>query len=170
MFKAMSAMLALAVSLAIVGSLAAAEKPKRPEGPRGWQPGFERIEMMVKDLNLTDEQKAKVAELKKEYTPKFKEAVDTLDGILAPEQKKARDDAMKTARDAGKRGREVFQAGVDAMKLTDEQKTKRDDAFKALQAVGKEAREKVVALLTPEQKEKLKEAREKMRNRSRQID
>ena len=73
MLKAVSTVLALVVSLMVVGTLAAQQQRHR-EGFRGGQPGFDRIEAMVKDLKLTDDQKAKVTELKKEYEPKFKEA------------------------------------------------------------------------------------------------
>jgi|WetSurMetagenome_2_1015567.scaffolds.fasta_scaffold590894_2 Spy/CpxP family protein refolding chaperone len=161
MLKAVSTVLVLAVSLIVVDSLAAQERHR--EGPRGGQGGWERIEAMVKNLNLTEEQKAKVAELKKEYAPKFKEATAKVEAIATAEQKKARDEAVKAAKAAGKKGPEVMEAARDAMKLTDEQKTKMQEGWKAMQTLGKEARDKVVSILTPEQKEQLKKAREERR-------
>ena len=157
MLKAVTSVLALVVSLVIVGNLSAQENT-RPMGRRGGQSLLERIEK-IKGLNLTDDQKSKLADLKKEYAPKVKEAAGKVEGVITDEQKKARDEAMKTARDAGKKGREVFEAGTAAMKLTDEQKTKLADARKAMETLTKEIREKVTSLLTPEQKEILKKAR-----------
>jgi Spy/CpxP family protein refolding chaperone len=161
MLKAVSTVLVLAVSLVVVDSLAAQQRHR--EGPRPGQGGWDRIEAMVKNLKLTDEQKTKVAELKKEYEPKFKEALAKVEAVTTAEQKKARDEAAKAARTAGKRGQEVMVAGRDAMKLTDEQKTKLQDGWKAMQTLGKEAHDKVMGLLTPEQKDQLKKAREERR-------
>ena len=75
MLKAVSTVLAVVVSLAIVGNFAAAQERLAAKGPRGGQSYFDRIEK-IKGLNLTDDQKAKIAELKKEYAPKLKEISD----------------------------------------------------------------------------------------------
>ena len=52
---------------------------------------------------------------------------------------------------------------TQAMKLTDEQKAKMAEGRKAMGELTKEIREKVTKLLTPEQQEVLKKARENMR-------
>jgi Spy/CpxP family protein refolding chaperone len=165
MLKMVSAALASLVSLVLLGNCAVAQPPQPPHGgPRGNQSIFERIEK-VKGLNLTDDQKSKIAELKKEYEPKLKEARAKLEGVTTAEQKQARDKAVKEARDAGKRGREVFEAGTEAQKLTEEQKTKLGAAWKALGDLNKDVHGKVMNLLTPDQKELLKKAREERRSR-----
>ena len=107
---------------------------------------IDRVER-VKDLNLTDDQKAKLAELKKEYAPKLKAAHRQFDNVLTADQKKARDDAIKAARDAGKSRREVFQAGTAAVKLTDAQKAKMAEGRKAMEALNKEIIDKVNSAL-----------------------
>jgi len=142
-----SILLALAVSLAFIGKLSAADqtaptaKPQHHEdGPWG----------AFKDLNLTDAQKAKVRELGKEYGPKFKAAADS---VLTADQKKVRDSALKAAKDAGKKGPEVLQAVGAAMKLTDAQKAKMKAA---VEPVAKAFRERMKAILTPAQQEQLK--------------
>ncbi len=145
--RVVSVVLALAVSLVFIGTLSAADQ-KGPtakaehqgNGPWG----------MFKGLNLTDAQKAKVEELRKGYEPKFKAA---LDSVLTADQKKARDAAVKAAKDAGKKGPRVFEAARAAVKLTDAQKAKMKEAVKPL---AKEFREKVKAILTPAQQEQLK--------------
>ena len=113
---------------------------------------------LPKEITLTDEQKTKVAELEKEYAPKMKELREKLDKVMTEEQKKARLEVMKEAREKGKEGRkgkELQQAIKDAMKLSEEQQENYDEANKKLVALQLEIREKVKPLLTDEQKEKL---------------
>ena len=98
--------------------------------------------------------------MKKEYEPKFKAAAEGMKDILTADQKKAREDAMKAARDAGKKGRDVFEAAKDAVKLTDDQKAKLKASSEQMQKVGKEIHEKIDSILTADQKEILKKARE----------
>ena len=147
-----ASVLALAMAFAIVGKLSADEKACSTTKP---QPHTVAAWDMLKGLNLTDEQQAKVKELKKEYRPKFKAAIDS---ALTADQKKARDDAMKTAKAESKKGHELWQAVRQAVKLTDEQKAKLKEAIKPLH---KELHEKIVAILTPEQQSQLKERCEK---------
>jgi Spy/CpxP family protein refolding chaperone len=161
MLKAASIVLALVASLILVDSLSAQQNGRGP-GRRGRGTMIDRVER-VKDLNLTDDQKAKLAELKKQYDPKLKELNAKLDGVLTAEQKKARDDAFKAARDAGKRpDRETIQA---AMKLTDAQKAELAKGRKAVDALNKEISDKVTKLLTTEQQDVLKKARGNRGNR-----
>jgi Spy/CpxP family protein refolding chaperone len=164
--RVVSTVLALAVSLAVVGSLFAQEKGKK--GPReGKRPGgaIERIDGMVKNLNLTDDQKAKLEEIKKEYGPKLKEAGQKMETILTPEQKKARQEAAKAAKQAGKSREEVQKEAQAAMNVTDEQKAKMADARKAIGALQKEVHEKVMSILTPEQKAQLEQVNKERKHR-----
>jgi len=154
MFKVASTVLALVVSLVLVDSLSAQQKG-RPQGRHGGWSVIDRVEK-VKDLKLTDDQKSKLAELKKQYAPKTKELTGKLDSVLTADQKKARDEAMKAARASGKRpDRQSIQA---AMKLTDAQKVKMADGRKAMVALNKEITGKVNKLLTTEQQDVLKKA------------
>jgi Spy/CpxP family protein refolding chaperone len=122
---------------------------------------IDRVER-IPGINLTDDQKSKLADLKKEYAPKQKEIADKLAAVPTAEQKKARDEAIKEARDAGTRpDREAIQA---AMKLTDAQKAEMTKLRKAQSDLDKEITDKVTKLLTPEQQETLKKARESRGN------
>lgn len=163
MLRVASTVLALVVALMIAGNLSAAEQKRRHDGPRGGQSGVDRVDMMLKGLTLSDEQKTKIDAVKKEYAPKFKENGEKFDGILTAEQKKARKDAVDAAKAAGKGRREIWEAGTAAVKLTDEQKAKMAEAMKAMQPVQKEFREKIMSVLTPEQKEQVKKNRESRR-------
>jgi Spy/CpxP family protein refolding chaperone len=156
--RVVSMALALIASLVIVGNLSAAEEKRGPEGRRPGGPMMEQWDML-KEVSLTDDQKVKVEEVKKEYGPKLKEARQKMDGILTEDQKKARTEAMKAARAAGKDRQEARKEVEAAVKLTDDQKAKMAEAKKGVDTLRKEAREKILALLTPEQKEQLKKER-----------
>jgi Spy/CpxP family protein refolding chaperone len=165
MFKAVTTALVLGMSLAFVADLSAAKKERRHNGPPGGQPNFSRIDMMLRGLTLTEEQKTKVAELKKVYDPKLKENRTKFEGLMTDEQKKASREAMDKAKADGKKGKDIWEAGQAAAKFTPEQKAKLDEARKASQVLEKELHEKVVSILTPEQKEQLKKAREEMKKK-----
>ena len=159
--RVVTTVLALAVSLVMVGKLMAADKacpatkPQRHAMAGPWD--------VVKDLNLTSDQKTAVEALKKEYGPKLKEVHQKVEGILTPEQKKARAEALKAANAAGKKGPDLHKAVVAAVKLTDDQKSQMDAARKDVQALQKEVRGKLMAILTPEQKNQLKQQMQKHR-------
>jgi Spy/CpxP family protein refolding chaperone len=155
--RTISTVLVATISLAIVGTLAAAEQGKGAKGKRSnaSAPG---IFFFVLKLDLTADQKAKVAELQKEYGPKLQEGFQKQQDLLTDEQRKAQQDATKAARDAGKSETEARAAGQAAVKLTDDQKAKRAEMQKEMAPLMKEAREKVTALLTPEQQEKLQKS------------
>jgi Spy/CpxP family protein refolding chaperone len=153
----LTGVLALAVSLLVVSQVMAQERP--PRGPRGPRPMMmiDRIERM-EALNLTADQKTKLETLKKELGPKAKEAAEKMEGVLTAEQKKARGEAIAEARKARKSPEETRKAAQDAVKLTDEQKKAQGEARKAFDALQKNMREKVMAVLTAEQKETLRKA------------
>jgi Spy/CpxP family protein refolding chaperone len=104
------------------------------------------------ELDLTDAEIAKFAEIRKECHPRIVKAMEGLKGILSDDQRKAREGALE----AGKPRREVL-AGLN---LTEEQKEK-------VMAVGKEVRslvhdelEKMRDVLTEGQREQLQEFKE----------
>jgi len=155
--KFVCTVVALAVSLGMVSNLMAADGPRR--GPGGGQ--FNLIDMIVRGLELTDAQKAKIEDLKKTEGPKLREAMEKARDILSEDQRTAQREAMSAAREAGKTPEEAREAGLKAAKPTDEQKKKLDE----VQAVQKAVREKVEAVLTPEQKEQAKKRAAEFRGR-----
>jgi hypothetical protein len=146
------AMLALALVVACP-ALAADKKGKAKKEPPC--PADQRITRWTEGMQITDAQKATFAELKKEYGPKLMEAMKKMP-VLTAEQNKAKADAQKAAKDAGKKPAEIMAAANAAVKLTDEQKAAQAEARKALAPLEKELREKVTAALTDAQKEELK--------------
>lgn len=165
--RALGGVVALAAALLAAGNLwAAEEKSKRgPEGrpPRG--PAVGQFTEMLKGINLNDEQKAKLDELKNYYGPKIKDLRQQHENILTEEQKKTRAEAVKAAREAGKKGEEIRKEAQAAMKITDEQKAQMEKTEKQTRSLRAEIREKVLAILTPEQKAELKKRHEHRKER-----
>jgi Spy/CpxP family protein refolding chaperone len=145
----------LGVALLIASPLFAAEKKEKKKAPPKC-PAADRIERWTQGIDVTAEQKAKFAEIAKEFGPKLMECMKKMD-VMTPEQKKAAAEARKQAKADGKTDKEAAQAGVEAAKLTDEQKEKQAEARKAMQPLEKELRAKVMDVLTPEQQAKAKE-------------
>jgi Spy/CpxP family protein refolding chaperone len=168
--KTVRAVLAVVVCVAMVGTLAAAEgrKPggRGQGGPgRGFGDPTARIDALVRDLDLTDAQKAKIEELKKEFGPKLKAGQEKQDSILTEEQKKARAEAFRKARESGEGFRNMRETIEKALNLTDAQKKDMEAARKASEELNKALMDKVESVLTPEQKEKLEKARQERRQR-----
>ncbi len=121
--------------------------------------------LLLQSLNLTDEQKAKVEDVKKEFAPKAAEIAKKRDAVFTEENKKARAEAEKAAKDAGKNPREVAQAVREAVKLTDEQKAKMAELRKEEGALMTQRMDKIKAILTAEQKEQLEKRIEEFKSK-----
>jgi Spy/CpxP family protein refolding chaperone len=113
----------------------------------------------LKDLDLTDGEMTQIADIRKEYRPQVVKAMKGLEGLLNDDQKKAREDGLK----AGKKRSEVW----TSLKLTDDQKEKATAVAKEVAGIVREELEKINAVLTGEQKEKLLELKEERRERVR---
>jgi len=152
----------LALALLIAYPLLAGEAEKKGKGEKKPPacPAAQRVEGIVKTLTLTDEQNTKLDAIKKEFGPKLMEAMKKVADILTPEQKKARAEATKKAQEAGKKGKDLWQAVDAAVVLTDEQKPKMSEAKKEVDSLGKELHDKVMSVLTEEQRAKLKKPQE----------
>jgi len=111
------------------------------------------------ELDLTDAEVAKIADIRKEYHPKVVKAMESLKGILNDDQKKAREEALKD----GKKRKEV----IESLKLTDEQKEKMEAVGKELRSLVHEEMTQMRDVLTEGQKEKLDEFKEERKERVR---
>jgi hypothetical protein len=146
-----SVALLVAVALADDDQDAKQKKAKK----RGENPAVAKVFAVPEGITLDEEQKAKLAEIKKEFGAKVEEAFKKRDAVLTEEQIKARAEANKAAKAAGKKGKEA-QADVDAaMKLTDEQKKKMADSQKEIRDLQTKVRDKLTSILNDEQKAKL---------------
>ena len=114
-----------------------------------------------KSIELTAEQKTKLDALNKEFGPKLAECRKKQAGIITADQKKARAEAMKKAKADGKKGKELRAAVNAALAITADQKTKQAETKKAMAALNKQIKTQFAALLTDEQKAKLKGGKKK---------
>jgi Spy/CpxP family protein refolding chaperone len=113
----------------------------------------------LRDLDLTEDEMAKIQDIRKECRPKIVKAMEGLKGILTDEQKKAREEGLK----AGKKRREV----LASLNLTDDQKAKVETICKEVSTVVREEMEKIKDVLTEEQQAKLPELKDERRERIR---
>jgi len=105
----------------------------------------------LKELDLTDGELEKIAEIRKEYRPRMEEAIKQLEGVLTVAQKQAREEAIK----AGKTRREALQA----LDLSSEQRTELQTNAKELKDLVGNELAKIRDVLTAEQKETLQDLR-----------
>jgi len=136
----------------VVGSARAEKKAEKKAAAKPSDAAFN----FPKQVQLTDEQKTKLEEVKKEYAPKL-DAVDAKIGVvITPERKKARDEAMAKAKADGKKGKELQEAGLAALNLPAEDQAKLKEAMAERAKVMKEVNEKKMSLLTDDQKAQFK--------------
>jgi hypothetical protein len=119
---------------------------------KGGNPAAGLLKKVDELADLTAEQKEKIAAIKKEHEPKVAEAAKKLNDSLTPEQRRARQEAQKAAKDAGKKGKEAQAEALAAMKLTDEQKKAYDAADKQLNDATTALRNALAGVLSDEQK------------------
>jgi Spy/CpxP family protein refolding chaperone len=110
-------------------------------------------------LDLTDNEMTQIADIRDECRPKVRAALMQLAGLLTDEQRKTREEALK----AGKKRSEVR----EALNLTAEQKEKLEAVGNELLGLVRDEMEKVRAVFSPEQIEKLEELREERAERVR---
>lgn len=112
----------------------------------------------LKPLDFTSEQDESLQKLHEKHGPKMKEAFEKLKEILTEEQQAAAEKAMKEAKEAKLTDRRAIVAVEAAIAATAEQKEKMDAVGKDLLAFQREVMKKTMAILTDEQKAKVKEA------------
>jgi Spy/CpxP family protein refolding chaperone len=110
-------------------------------------------------LDLTDDEVARIEEIHNHFRPKMEKALKELQGLLTDDQNKARQEALR----AGKRRREI----LEALKLTDEQKQKVQAIGKEVATLARERMEKLSGILSAGQKEEIQDPREERKERVR---
>jgi len=113
----------------------------------------------LKDLDLTEDELAKIQDIRKEYRPRTVKAMEAFKGLLSGAQNKAREEGLT----AGKTRREV----LAALNLTNDQKEKVSAACKEVGTTVREELEKIRDVLTAEQQAKLGELKDERRERTR---
>jgi Spy/CpxP family protein refolding chaperone len=154
--------LTLAAALALAPRYFADEKSQGQEGEEG-------TAARIQDLNLTDEQEAKIADIRKEARPKVEEAgkelatlvkdeVEKINQVLTPEQRQ-KVQALREERKEHKIGGLAARlAHLREMDLTDSEKGQFQDIRKEFQPKIAKALEGMHGILTDEQKKARTEA------------
>lgn len=155
MLKVAKAFITMALILACTVSVDAAEKGAKKK--KGKKQGV-RIQALnlPATVELTAEQKEQVASLKKEYTPQFAALMKKNREILTADQRTARRDAVKKAKEEGKKGKELRAAVSSAIKLSDDQSKQMKEVSKEMKKLNGEVRGKLSKILTADQLAKIK--------------
>lgn len=152
--------LALVLLLALP---AAAQERQRKKGKRPQLSTMSRAMLLVQRLrealdgmDLTAQQQQQVEQVRAELRPQLEEVLEKLRDLLTEEQRQAAEDAVRKAREAGKKGRAFFVAVETAVKLTDEQREKVNKLGQQTLKLSRQMVKKIMGVLTPEQQENLK--------------
>ncbi len=151
------------LTLCVVGLLAATlsaqekdAKKAKAKGKRGAGNAIaQRMISFPKVIEATEEQTAKLEELRKEYGPQLTALMKQRREILTADQVKSQQEARKAAAAEGKKGKELQAAVAAAVEVTPEQKEKLAKVQKEQQELMTKVRKAMNDLLTEEQKAKL---------------
>ena len=146
--------LALALAFLFASTLRAADEAK-PNKAKAKERRANPVFRLPAEIALSPEQQTKFDAIQKEYAPRRAELQKKMGDILSDEQKAARKDAQARAKADGLKGRQANEAVDAAAKLTDAQKTQLADVQKEQRALNAEIRDKVMSILTADQKAKL---------------
>jgi hypothetical protein len=138
---------------------------KKKKGERPQRNAAKSMFRLPDSIALSEEQQARVDALAKEYAPKLAEVRKKADAVLTDEQRQALKDAITAARESGKKGQEFREAVKGTVQLSDAQKQAQQDVRDETKKLLDEARGKLDEILTADQKEQLKKAREERRPR-----
>ncbi len=154
---------AAAVLIAAVAMAAEEGKPKEKNKAPKLSPiaqtmlRIDRIKSAVAGLDLSDDQKEKLGKIRDDFEVKRQAIQEKIADLLTDDQKQIGKEAMESAGQSGKKGREFFQSLEASLKLTDEQKQKMEPIGKELRSLVNDTMKQVKEVLTPEQKEKLQQ-------------
>jgi Spy/CpxP family protein refolding chaperone len=113
----------------------------------------------LRDLDLTEAERTKIQDIRKEYRPKIVKAMEGLKGLLSEEQRKAREEGLA----AGKKRKEI----LASLNLTNDQKEKVVAVGKEVAPIVREEMEKIKDVLTEEQQAKLEELKDERKEQVR---
>jgi Spy/CpxP family protein refolding chaperone len=154
---------ALAVGVSVYAALPAAAEEKADQKAGG------ELAARVQDLNLTDEQEAKIADIRKDYRPKVQEAgkqlaavvkeeVEKVRGVLTPAQRTKLEAAKEERQERRAQGLAERVAHLGELDLTDDEETKIGEIRKEYRPKIEKALKELQGLLSDDQKKAREEA------------
>jgi Spy/CpxP family protein refolding chaperone len=118
---------------------------------------IDRFKSAVEGLDLSADQKEKLGKVRDDFEAKRKAIYEKIADLLSDDQKETAQATMESAKQSGKKGRELYLSLEASLKLTDVQKQKMEPIGKEFQISANDAMKQVREVLTPEQKEKLQQ-------------
>lgn len=144
----------LMTMVCLATGLQAEEKPARK--PTGQGGGGGQLLSLPPGIELTAEQTSQVDKIRQKYQEQAKELQSKQNQLMTAEQRKARTELMKSAREAGKSPAEIREAAKSLeTNYTAEQKEKLDSLRKESQQLRQKFLAEASEVLTAEQKAKL---------------
>jgi Spy/CpxP family protein refolding chaperone len=132
-----------------------AQTAGKKTAPGGDTKAVDRAFSFPKEIELTDEQKAKIDELKKEFAPRFDKIRAEMRAVMTDERRKVVEEVRKEAKAEGKKGKEVDEMVAAKLKLSPAEQAKLQEARAAREELMKEVNERKMAVLTAKQREHL---------------
>ncbi len=129
-----------------------AKGEKKPAAEKKAPKKAQSVVRLPKGLELTTEQKAVVAQLDEKFGPRIAELRARQAKVISADQLKSRNEAMKKAREDGKKGKELQAAADAAAPITEAQKAEMETIRTDMAAVQGEIKTALLAVLTEEQK------------------
>ncbi len=111
-----------------------------------------RSAFSVSGVELSDDQKKKIEEIRNEFAPQLKDLQRRRIAVLTAQQRRAMQEATRQARQAGKSSQQARQAGEAAAKMSDQQKEQTEALAKEQRKIAEAIQVKVRALLTDQQR------------------
>jgi Spy/CpxP family protein refolding chaperone len=161
--RTLMAAVALAVGASVYAALPAAAEEKAAEKPGGG------LAARFQDLNLTDEQETKIADIRKEYKPKVQEAskeladvvkeeVEKVRAVLTPEQLEKLKAAKEERKERRAEGLAERVAHLQELDLTDAEIAKIEGIRKEYRPKVEKAMKELEGLLSDDQKKARQDA------------
>ena len=146
----MKASLFLSLLLCLISAL-----PTLAQNAQQQRQPFQQV-FTLRGVKLSQEQQTKVKEIRKKYVPILVELRNKLSGVYTKEQLQARQQAFRSARDAGKNQQQARRAAYEATKLSDDQKKQITTFQKELAELQAKIQKEIRSLLSDKQRAQLR--------------
>ncbi len=157
----MRRMFLVPLAVGLIGLLAAAQPAAHNAGGNNAKGGDGKMEhdpfSFPPGIVLNDEQKQKLAELKKEYQPRLESLHARFKSFMTPEREKIVQEAREKAKAQKLNHDQTHDAVMKALNLSPQEKAKAEQMHAEGTQLMKEINEKKMALLTNEQRAHLKQ-------------
>jgi len=155
MKRALSVLSVVMLAVLVAANADAADKKKKKADAKKGPSGLQLAQRLLKDIELTDEQKEQVEKIGQQYVAKLAAARKAISEAVPADVRKARAEALKAAKAAGKKGKQLREAVDGAVTIPEAVKQAVQEAQEGMKATLSEFRTAVIGVLTEEQKAKL---------------